>query len=321
MPTHTVNGSAQMVPCLAAGEGAMGMVGDMRAVRAVGVVGAMGAMGVVRIVDGAAGVVITIGAMGAEDGEAGDVERAMGVVTVVEGAVEAVGTAEAGETGDVVGAMGAVTVAGVREVVSGVEAFGFAAATEAAGVMEAGEVVGVVVVITAAGARNSNIAKASAAVIFEVIQVLRERTRLNWVHAELGDRFLPEPLGKYTQQHLGPLVLAHHSALGDYSADVIVGAEKRLETLRIVVIVGAEKRLETLRIVVSAPKCPTELFQILTCVYKGIRPAIGIPKRIQHLLLECSPISALITAHNYHLLAHIQALFCFLFYSFCIHSD
>jgi hypothetical protein len=295
-----------MVPCLAAGEGAMGMVGDMRAVRAVGAVGAMGAMGVVRIVDGAAGVVITIGAMGAEDGEAGDVERAMGVVTVVEGAVEAVGTAEAGETGDVVGAIGAMRVAGVREVLSGVEAFGFAAATEAAGVMEAGEVVGVVVVITAAGARNSNIAKASAAVIFEVIQVLRERTRLNWVHAELGDRFLPEPLGKYTQQHLGPLVLAHNSALGDYSADVIVGAEKRLETLRIVV---------------SAPKCPTELFQILTCVYKGIRPAIGIPKRIQHLLLACSPISALITAHHYHLLAHIQALFCFLFYSFCIHSD
>jgi hypothetical protein len=123
----------------------------------------------------------------------------------------------------------------VREVVSRVEAFGLAAATEAAGVMEAGEVVGVVVVITAAGARNSNIAKASAAVIFEVIQVLRERTRLNWVHAELGDRFLPAPLGKYTQQHLGPLVLAHHSALGDYSADIIVGAEKRLETLRIVV--------------------------------------------------------------------------------------
>jgi len=205
----------------------------------------------------------------------------------------------------VVGAMGAVRVAGVREVASGVEAFGFAAATEAAGVMEAGEVVGAVVVITAAGARNSNIAKASAAVIFEVIQVLRERTRLNWVHAELGDRFLPEPLGKYTQ-HLGPLVLAHHSAIGDYSADVIVGAEKRLETLRIVV---------------SAPKCPTELFQILTCVYKGIRPAIGIPKRIQHLLLECSPISALITAHHYHLLAHIQALFCFLFYSFCIHCS
>jgi hypothetical protein len=44
--------------------------------------------------------------------------------------------------------MGAVRVAGVREVASGVEAFGFAAATEEAGVMEAGEVVGAVVVIT-----------------------------------------------------------------------------------------------------------------------------------------------------------------------------
>jgi len=53
-----------------------------------------------------------------------------------------------------------------------------------------------------------------------------ERARLKWVETELGNRLPPESFGKRTQQHLCPLVLDHHAALGDYSADVIVGAEK-----------------------------------------------------------------------------------------------
>jgi len=50
------------------------------------------------------------------------------------------------------------------------------------------------------------------------------------------------------------------------------------------------------------------MVQILTGVDKGIGLAIGIPKRIQHLLLESSPVSALITAHHYQFFMHIQAL-------------
>ena len=38
----------------------------------------------------------------------------------------------------------------------------------------------------------------------------------------------------------------------------------------------------------------------MTCVDKGIGPAIGIPKRIQHLLFDCSPLSALIITHHHH---------------------
>jgi hypothetical protein len=53
-----------------------------------------------------------------------------------------------------------------------------------------------------------------------------ECTRFELVETELRDRLPPELLGKCTQQHLCPLVLDHHGALGDYSADVIVGAEK-----------------------------------------------------------------------------------------------
>jgi len=39
------------------------------------------------------------------------------------------------------------------------------------------------------------------------------------------------------------------------------------------------------------------------CVDNGIGPAIGIPKRIQHLLLECSPVLTLTTAHHHHCLS------------------
>jgi len=50
--------------------------------------------------------------------------------------------------------------------------------------------------------------------------------RIERVETELGNRLPPESFGKRTQQHLCPLVLDHHAALSDYSADVIVGAEK-----------------------------------------------------------------------------------------------
>jgi len=53
-----------------------------------------------------------------------------------------------------------------------------------------------------------------------------ERTRMERVETELGNRLPPESFGKRTQQHLCPLVLDHHAVLGEYSADVIVGAEK-----------------------------------------------------------------------------------------------
>jgi len=58
----------------------------------------------------------------------------------------------------------------------------------------------------------------------------------------------------------------------------------------------------TFRIVTASTLC-TKILQILRCVDKGIGPAIGIPKRIRHLLLECSPESALITAHHHHRLS------------------
>jgi len=53
-----------------------------------------------------------------------------------------------------------------------------------------------------------------------------ECTRFERVETKLRDRLPPESLGKRMQQHLCPLVLDHHAALGDYSADVMVGAEK-----------------------------------------------------------------------------------------------
>jgi len=68
------------------------------------------------------------------------------------------------------------------------------------------------------------------------------------------------------------------------------------------VVVRAKERLQGLRIV-STSELGAEILQILTCVDKGIGPAISIPKRIQHLLLECSPVSALITAHHHHRLS------------------
>jgi len=64
----------------------------------------------------------------------------------------------------------------------------------------------------------------------------------------------------------------------------------------------AEKRLKTFRIVTASKLC-TKILQILTCVDKGIGPAIAIPKRIQHLHPECSPVSTLITAHHHHRLS------------------
>jgi hypothetical protein len=50
--------------------------------------------------------------------------------------------------------------------------------------------------------------------------------RFEQVVTEVGDRLPPELFEKRMQQHFRPLVLDHHSALGDYSAVVIVGAEK-----------------------------------------------------------------------------------------------
>jgi len=52
-----------------------------------------------------------------------------------------------------------------------------------------------------------------------------------------------------------------------------------------------------------ASKVCAKILRILTCLDKGIGPAIGIPKRIQHRLLECSPVSAVITVHHYHRLS------------------
>jgi len=89
------------------------------------------------------------------------------------------------------------------------------------------------------------------------------------------------------QKHLCPLILDHHAALGDYSTGIVIRAKETLQRLCIV----------------STSELGAEIPQILTCVDKEIGPAIGIPKCIQHLRLECSPVSALITAHHHHRLS------------------
>ena len=53
-----------------------------------------------------------------------------------------------------------------------------------------------------------------------------ERTQIERGETELGYRVPSESLVKHTQQHLSPLLLDNDAALGVYSADVIVGAEK-----------------------------------------------------------------------------------------------
>ena len=110
-----------------------------------------------------------------------------------------------------------------------------------------------------------------------------ECTRIERVETKLSDRLPPESFGKRTQQHLHPLILNHHAALGDYSTDVVVHAKERLQGLRII----------------STSKLCTKILQTLTCVDRGIGPAIVMPNRIQHLLLECSPVSAPITTHHH----------------------
>jgi hypothetical protein len=93
------------------------------------------------------------------------------------------------------------------------------------------------------------------------------------------------------QQHLCPLILDQHAALGDYSTDVVIRAKERLQGLRIV----------------STSELGAEILQILTCVDKGIGPAIGIPKRIQHLLPGYSPISFHVSAYHDNRVSNIRA--------------
>jgi hypothetical protein len=97
-------------------------------------------------------------------------------VEETEGAEETREAEEIGEAEVLVGAMGEVKAVGARgageaiEVGDAVEAGDVARAVGLIEYMEAGEVK--VVGIAAAGARNSNMATASAAEIFEVIQSL-----------------------------------------------------------------------------------------------------------------------------------------------------
>ena len=71
-----------------------------------------------------------------------------------------------------------------------------------------------------------------------------ERARLKWVETELGNRLPPESFGKRMQQHLCPLIVDHHAVLGDYYTVVVVGANERVQGLRIVSTseLGAEIR-------------------------------------------------------------------------------
>jgi hypothetical protein len=95
------------------------------------------------------------------------------------------------------------------------------------------------------------------------------------------------------QQYLCPLILDDHAALGDYSTDVVVRAKERLQG----------------RHIISTSKLSPKILLILACVDKEIGPAIGIPKRIQHLLLQCRPVLALITALHHHRLSdHFRAV-------------
>jgi len=52
------------------------------------------------------------------------------------------------------------------------------------------------------------------------------------VETKLSNCLPPESRGKHTQQHLCPLILNHHDALGNYSPDIVICAKERFQGCR-----------------------------------------------------------------------------------------
>jgi hypothetical protein len=115
--------------------------------------------------------------------------------------------------------------------------------------------------------------------------------RFERVETKLSDRFPPKSLGKRTQQHLCPLILDHHAALGDYSTDVVVRAKERLQGLRIV----------------STSELGAEIVKITTRVHDVPGSTVGQPKPVQHLPPDYSPISFHVSAHHDNRVSNIGA--------------
>jgi len=84
------------------------------------------------------------------------------------------------------------------------------------------------------------------------------------------------------QQHLCPPVSDRPSTFGDYSADVIVGAEKRLQRLCII----------------STCEIGARIRKITTRVDDVRGSTVGQQKCVQHLCPEYSPISFHVFAHR-----------------------
>jgi hypothetical protein len=118
-----------------------------------------------------------------------------------------------------------------------------------------------------------------------------ECRRFEWSEIKLRDCIPPVWLRNCTQQHLYPLIVDHFATLGDYSTDEMVRGKEKLHGVRSVI----------------TSKLAAVILQILTRVGMGIVPAISIPNCIKHLILECSPVRALKTAHLHH---HLPDLFC-----------
>jgi len=109
-----------------------------------------------------------------------------------------------------------------------------------------------------------------------------KRTLFERVETKLSYRLPPELLGKRTQQHLRPLILNHHAALGDYSTDVVVRAKERLQGVRIV----------------STSELGAEIIDRTTRVDDVPGSTVGQPKRVQHLRPEYSPILFHVSVHH-----------------------
>jgi len=118
-----------------------------------------------------------------------------------------------------------------------------------------------------------------------------ECMRFEWVETKRRDRLPAESLGKRTQQHLCPLILDHHAALGDYSTDMVVRAKERLQGLSII----------------STSELGAEILEITTCEDDLPGSTVGQPKRVQHLRPEYSPILFHVSAHHDNRVSNIRA--------------
>ncbi|KAF8241595.1 hypothetical protein K440DRAFT_641815 [Wilcoxina mikolae CBS 423.85] len=228
----------------------MNAISAVESGRARDIVGAVDAVGVAAVMS-----------VGVGDAEAIGVVEAVGAVMEAEvGAAEgAIGAAESGRAGEVMGAVDAVGAIRIARVIRAVGAIGLVEAVGAERMAKTGEVVdaGDGEITEAIGVRAKGAEGAEEAIV--------KCAQLKRMHAELGDSLPPEPFRKCMQEHLRPLILVHHSAFGDYSAGVIVGAEKRLEGFRL--FKTSDFRMVTTSMAISESR--TELLEMLTSIYEG----------------------------------------------------